>query len=177
MRFLDSLEVPHSICYMDANSVMVERLRTQAREADRLHERSRQMLAEAVRAGARAGLTQQQIAQAVGRSQPEVSRLLKFHGSTTLGLALRKKRLEIIAVAATYGATNIRVFGSMVKGVDPSDAGIDLLVSREVGASKGALEELEQELSSLVGADIHVLSDASLGRNPNDRVLSEAVAL
>lgn len=157
--------------------MMMERLRTQAREADRLHERSRQMLAEAVRSGARAGLTQQQIAQAVGRSQPEVSRLLKFHGSTSLGLALRKKRGEIIAIAASHGAANIRVFGSLVKGVDPSDAGIDLLVTREPGHSSGSLADLEKELSALIGADVHVLSDASLGRNPSDRVLSDAVVL
>jgi predicted nucleotidyltransferase len=29
---------------------------------------------------------------------------------------LRKKRLEILAIAARYGARNIRLFGSFVKG-------------------------------------------------------------
>jgi uncharacterized protein len=49
-----------------------------AERSDSLYRESRRVLMAAVRRGAAAGMTQRQIGRAVGRSQPEVARLLRF---------------------------------------------------------------------------------------------------
>ncbi len=51
-----------------------------ARRSDTAVRDARAELVRAVREAAREGLTQKQIAQLIGRSQPEVSRLLRFNG-------------------------------------------------------------------------------------------------
>jgi len=45
---------------------LVRRLEADAKAADQLHAQSRQLLTQAIRAGAAAGLTQREIASAVG---------------------------------------------------------------------------------------------------------------
>ncbi|MBI0301471.1 hypothetical protein JBE04_45325, partial [Streptomyces sp. PRKS01-29] len=45
-----------------------------------------------MREAAAAGMTQAQIAEQIGRSQPEVSRPLRFHGATSLARRLRAAR-------------------------------------------------------------------------------------
>src|ERR1700712_5581910 len=99
-----------------------------AREAEELHRRSRDLLRDTVRDASRAGFSQRQIAEAIGRSQPEVSRLLRFHGSTPLGQALVKHRREVIRLAGSYGVSNVRVFGSVARTMDRAGSDIDLLV-------------------------------------------------
>ena len=61
-----------------------------ARRTDEATARARAELVRAVRGAAAGGMTQAQIARQVGRSQPEVSRLLRFHGSSALGMRLRR---------------------------------------------------------------------------------------
>ncbi|GGC00896.1 hypothetical protein [Cellulomonas carbonis] len=56
-----------------------EALRRQAREADALVERGRRQLLDAVVSARAAGFSQREIAAVVGRSQPEVARLLRMH--------------------------------------------------------------------------------------------------
>lgn len=46
--------------------------------------RARAELVRAVRAAAAQGMTQSHIAQCIGRSQPDVPRLLRFHGTSPL---------------------------------------------------------------------------------------------
>lgn len=167
----------HSISYMSENHALIARLQYQAREADAMHERSRTMLTEAVRAGIKAGLTQVEVAKAIGRSQPEVSRLLKFHGSTPLGLVIRKNRDTIIAMATRAGVSHLRVFGSVAKGVDQSDSGVDLLVTVGAGVGLAELDQLASDLTAALGTKVYLTSDAVLASRPTDRTLAEAVAL
>ena len=72
-------------------------------------------------------MTQAQIAAAIGRSQPEVSRLLRFHGITPSAMRLRRKRAEIIGQVKAAGGSNVRVFGSVASGRDHEQSDIDLL--------------------------------------------------
>jgi uncharacterized protein len=127
---------------MENQAETLERLRNEARAADELHERSRNLLVHAARSGAAAGLTQREIAAAVGRSQPEVSRLLRFHGNSALGRVLTRSRQAILKTAAGYGATNLRVFGSVARGTDGPDSDIDLLADIASGTSLFTLARL-----------------------------------
>ena len=103
-----------------------EPLQAEARAADLLYARSRKILVDAVRAGIKAGLSQRDIATAVGRSQPEVSRLVRFHGQTPLGKKLRQYRSEVIKIAKSHGARDLKVFGSVVTGKEHEGSDIDL---------------------------------------------------
>ncbi len=90
----------------------VEQLQAEARAADLLYVRSRKILVDAVRAGIKAGLSQRDIAEAVGRSQPEVSRLVRFHGQTPLGknfatTAVRSSRLRSLMGLGTSKSSEV----------------------------------------------------------------------
>ena len=74
---------------------MTSSLAEVARDADYRISRARAELVRAVRQAAAAGMTQTQIAAEIGRSQPEVSRLLRFHGTSSLGRRLRKHAAEV----------------------------------------------------------------------------------
>ncbi|GAA1058370.1 hypothetical protein GCM10017608_34030 [Agromyces luteolus] len=156
---------------------IIDRIRADARAADELHERSRTMLVNAVRSGARAGLSQREIAAAVGRSQPEVSRLLHFRGASARGRALARNRRKVIELAAARGARNVRVFGSVASGADTAESDIDLLVDLEPGTGLFSLARLEAELADLLGAEVDVVPARGLREHLAERVLGEAVPL
>ncbi|WP_448003079.1 nucleotidyltransferase family protein [Agromyces bauzanensis] len=154
-----------------------ERLRADARAADELHERSRSLLVDAVRAGAAAGLSQREIAAAIGRSQPEVSRLLRFHGRSQLGRVLTRRRKEILDLAAAHGLRNVRVFGSVARGTDGPDSDIDLLADLPAGMGLFTLARLERSLSELLGAKVDIVPAGSLRSHLAEQVRIEAVPL
>src|SRR5499425_2111054 len=134
-----------------------------AAEADRLRAKAGAMLREAVGQAAEQGLTQRQIADAIGRSQPEVSRLLmayrdrRFRPSSPLGRVLARHRDEVIALARAHNVTNVRVFGSVVRGEDDATSDIDLLVDLAPGADLFDLAALEVELKRLLGHPIDIV--------------------
>jgi len=162
---------------MSTVSTTLNRLQAEAQAADRLYAQSRQMLVDAVRAGIRAGLSQRDIAKAVGRSQPEVSRLLRFQGKSPLGRKLRSHRSEVITIAKKHGARDLKIFGSVSMGTDTANSDIDLLATLDPGVDLFDLARLELALSELLGADVDVVPENSLREFLKDRVLSEAVPL
>lgn len=156
---------------------MISRIRQDARTADELHERSRQLLVDSVRAGAAAGLSQRQISEAIGRSQPEVSRLLRFHGRTELGRALEGNRAALLKLFSSAGVRNVRVFGSVSRGDDGPDSDIDLLVDFTTPPSLFALARLEAAASVIVGAAVDIVPGNSVRKNIAPSVLAEAIPL
>lgn len=162
---------------MSAASDTLKSMRRSARSAAKLHARSRRLLVDAVRAGAAAGLSQREIAAAIGRSQPEVSRLLRFHGRTPLGRTLEQHRAAVIRAASEAGVSNVRVFGSVARGEDTADSDIDLLVELRDGTTLFALARLEQQLTALLGASVDVVPARSLRQNVRASALADAVPL
>src|SRR5699024_8317126 len=112
---------PYSICYNPDMATLAEI----AQDSDRAVSDARSELTRAVRDAAARGMTQQQIAREIGRSQPEVSRLLRFHGSSRLGRILRRHRAEVLEVIEAAGGSNVRVFGSVAEGSDGPDSDVD----------------------------------------------------
>ena len=156
---------------------MVSRIRDDARAADKLHERSRKVLVESVRAGAAAGLSQRQIAEAIGRSQPEVSRLLRFRGVTELGRRVERNRAVLLKLLSAHGARNVRVFGSVSRGEDTLGSDVDLLVDFREPLSLFALVRLESSAAELLGASVDIVPASGLRANIAERALAEAVPL
>ena len=90
---------------------------------------------------------------------------------------LRTKREEILRIAAKYGASNVRIFGSVARGEADEQSDIDLLVDLEPKRSLLDLAGLLVDLEELLGCKVDVVPEDSLRKHIKDRVLKEAVAL
>ena len=90
---------------------------------------------------------------------------------------LREKREDILRIAAQYGASNVRVFGSVARGEADEQSDIDLLVDLERGRSLFDLAGLLVDLEDLLGCNIDVVPEDSLRERIRGRVLKEAVKL
>lgn len=152
-------------------------LREIARDAYARAGEARADLVNAVRKAAAEGMTQTQIAEAIGRSQPEVSRLLRFHGTTHTAMRLRRSRGPVLRQMKAAGGSNVRVFGSVARGDDHEGSDVDLLFTMERPLSLMQLGALEQQLSDLVGAPVDILPDAAIRPALRDRILGEAAPL
>lgn len=148
-----------------------------ARDAYARARAARADLVRAIREAAAEGMTQSQIAEAIGRSQPEVSRLLRFHGTTRTGMRLRRCRGEILRQIKAAGGSNVRVFGSVARGQDHDGSDVDLLFTMGRPLSLMQLGALEQQLSDLVGVPVDLLPDVATRPALRDRILGEAVEL
>ena len=90
---------------------------------------------------------------------------------------LRAKREDILRIAAHYCASNVRIFGSVVRGEADEQSDIDLLVDMEPRRSLLDLAGLLVDLEELLGCKVDVVPEDSLRTRIRDRVLKEAVAL
>ena len=90
---------------------------------------------------------------------------------------LREKRKEILRIAKNYGASNVRVFGSVARGQADAQSDIDLLVDMEPGRSLLNLAGLLVDLEELLGCQVDVVPEDSLRQRIKGRVLREAVPL
>ncbi len=68
---------------------------------------------------------------------------------------LRARREEILALARRYGASNLRVFGSVARA-EPDARDVDILIDLEDGRSLLDLAGLHVELEDLLGCDVDV---------------------
>jgi predicted nucleotidyltransferase len=162
---------------MSPRDSIVQRIRSDAQSADVLHQQSRTLLVRAVRAGASAGLSQREIAAAIGRSQPEVSRLLRFHGTSELGRRIATHRKEILDITQAHDIRNLRVFGSVARGDDHPESDIDLLADIPDTVSLFMLARVENELAELLGARVDIVPSATLRPHLAQRVGEEAIPL
>lgn len=134
-------------------------------------------LVRAVRQAADDGMTQAEIAREIGRSQPEVSRLLRFHGTSPRALSLRRHRDEVRRLVRDAGGRNVRVFGSVATGVDHDDSDIDLLFTLVRPMGLMSIGRLERQLSELVGVPVDLVPESALRPEFRDRALADAVPL
>lgn len=61
-------------------------------------------------------------------------------------------RNEILALAAQYGVTNVRLFGSVAKGTDGPESDIDLLIDPVLPIKDGfGFIDFQEHVSKLLG--------------------------
>lgn len=79
----------------------------------------------------------------------------------------------MIAVAERYGASHVRLFGSVARGEEVEGSDVDLLVDLREGVTLFALARMRTELAGLLGTEVDVVSAAALLPRDAD-VLAEA---
>jgi len=90
---------------------------------------------------------------------------------------LKEKREEILQIAVKHGARNVRVFGSIVRGMADEKSDIDLLIELDMGRSLLDHAALVIELEDLLGYKVDIAVEKGLRERVRDQVLSEAVPL
>ncbi len=155
----------------------MEPLASVAERCDAAVEAARGELVTAVRRAYSEGMTQAEIAVQIGRSQPEVNRLLRFHGSSTRARALRDNSASVRAAIKEAGGAKVRVFGSTADGTDGPDSDVDLLFDMRKPLSLMQLSTLETELSRLIGARVDLVPESSIRPDLRERILQQAVPL
>ncbi len=88
--------------------------------------------------------------------------------------ALHQHRDAVCHAARRYRVTNPRVFGSVLHGTDTDGSDLDLLVDPLPGTTLFDLGGLQDELESLMGLSVDVLTPKDLPPGFRDRVLAEA---
>ena len=90
---------------------------------------------------------------------------------------LKKHRQELITLAQQYGAYNVRIFGSVIRGMDTDDSDIDFLVSFREGTSLFDRGGLVSDFKDYLGCDVDIISDKTIKSGLRDEILSSAQPL
>ena len=89
-------------------------------------------------------------------------------------IALNINRNAMRQAADRFRTTNLRVFGSVMRGTDKEGSDIDLLVDALPDTTLFDLGGLQDELESLLGVHVDLLTPADLPPKFRAKVLKEA---
>ncbi|MGQ0626003.1 MAG: nucleotidyltransferase domain-containing protein [Sporichthyaceae bacterium] len=133
-----------------------------------------------LRAMAATGMSQRQIAAALGVSQPAVSQQLK--AAPDLAQVHPETLIEAASpilkeVAESRGFRDLAVFGSVARRSARKDSDIDLLIRVPRGTAISGMVELQDTFARILGRPIDLVSYGGLKSRIDDDVLREAVLL
>ena len=92
---------------------------------------------------------------------------------------LRRRREQILELAARHGAVSVRVFGSVARGEQQAGSDLDVLVELP-GRGLIGQAALGRELEQLLGCPVHVIASSALAATADqarERIEAEALAL
>jgi predicted nucleotidyltransferase len=87
---------------------------------------------------------------------------------------LHRQRETVLAIAARHGGSNLRVFGSVVRGEERPDSDVDLLIDLAEDRGFDDYLAIADELEALLGRHIDLVIERSL--SPHFRPFIEADA-
>ena len=90
---------------------------------------------------------------------------------------IKAHRQEILDIAKKYGASNIRIFGSVARGEARPDSDYDFIIELEPGRSAFEIGGLLMDLQDLLGAKVDIVTDKGLNKHIREKVLKEAIAV
>jgi predicted nucleotidyltransferase len=88
---------------------------------------------------------------------------------------IKNKSLEIRQIAERHGASNIRLFGSVVRGEAKSESDVDFLIDVTAETSPWFPVGLIQDLEKLLGRRVEIVTERALNKDLREKVLREAV--
>lgn len=136
-----------------------------------------------------AGLSQAELAERSGVTQSNISayesgrrraseemldRLRRAAGPLPHD-ALAAHRGALHALAARFGLSNVRVFGSAARGADRPGSDLDIVVTRAPGTGLLTLADFAQQAGELLGVEVDVVTDGGL--RADHEILATAVAV
>jgi uncharacterized protein len=90
---------------------------------------------------------------------------------------LKGKCDEILRIAASHRARDVRVFGSLARGEAGPESDIDILVKLDPGRSLLDIVAIKQDLEDLMGCEVDVVTEAAISPYIREEVLREAISL
>jgi predicted nucleotidyltransferase len=90
---------------------------------------------------------------------------------------IQDRKEQILALAAKYGASNVRIFGSVANGTADANSDIDFLVDMEKGRSLFDLGGLLVELQELFNRKVDVVTEKGLRDRIRERVIRQAIEI
>jgi predicted nucleotidyltransferase len=87
---------------------------------------------------------------------------------------LAGRRVALAAIATRHGASNVRLFGSVVRGEEQPDSDVDLLVDMAPDRGWTDYLALAEELERAIGRKVDLVLERSL--SPHFRPFIEAEA-
>ncbi|MDD2677118.1 MAG: nucleotidyltransferase family protein [Methylacidiphilaceae bacterium] len=88
--------------------------------------------------------------------------------------ALQSHREAVRQIAARLGGRNVRVFGSVLHGVDTKGSDVDLLVDVPRGTTLLDMVRLQDAIEKELGVSVDVLTEFDLPAKFRDQVIQEA---
>jgi len=88
--------------------------------------------------------------------------------------ALAAHRKQLLEIAAARGARNVRVFGSVAKGLDTDGSDLDLLVDFAPGTSLLRIVGLQLDIADALGVSVDLCTERELHPALKERILAEA---
>jgi uncharacterized protein len=92
-------------------------------------------------------------------------------------VALQTHREAIRTIALRHKVTNVRVFGSVVRGEDTESSDLDLLVEPTLETTMMDIAKIQFELSQLLTVTVDVLTPNGLPSKFRMQVVAEAQAV
>ena len=86
-------------------------------------------------------------------------------------------REQIRAIVMAHRATNVRVFGSVVRDEDTGSSDLDLLIDPTPETSLMDIGAIRLELKALLGVDVDVVTPNALPDSFREQVLSESLPI
>jgi predicted nucleotidyltransferase len=150
------------------------------RDARRNEDVARLRRVVALRAMVATGLSQRQVADALGISQPAVSQQLRY--APDLAGVHPEELLEAAApvlksVAEERGYGRLAVFGSVARGEARPDSDIDLIVDAPAGTSSFEFVRFKQLIEQVLGREVDLISYGGLTPTMDDDIRRDAVLL
>ena len=90
---------------------------------------------------------------------------------------LHRRRDALLAIAARHGVSNLRLFGSVIRGEERADGDIDLLVDMAEDRGFDDYLALVEEMEAVLARRVDVVIDRSLSRHFRPYIEAEAKPL
>jgi uncharacterized protein len=91
--------------------------------------------------------------------------------------ALHRHRDAIREVALSHRVTNVRVFGSVLRGEDTEESDLDLLVEPTNETTMMDIARIQLELARMLSVNVDVLTPRGLPEKFRDQVIRDALAV
>lgn len=84
---------------------------------------------------------------------------------------------DIMQLAAAHGAKKVSLFGSVARGTDTESSDVDFLVEFEDGRSLFNVIRLKDDLETLLGRSVHIVTEKAVHPRIRDILVEESIRL